>query len=283
MTNVIGLFGEYRFETEDFTLFSGLRYDRYEGKLKGNKGVVQESASKDFDNLSWSAGAVYWLTEWLGLKAGAGTAFVAPTAVNMAGDYHGAWGHYVGNPDLEAETSLTMEGGFELDWCGFHAEVMYFQSWYDDRISADYSQYPYTWKNVASQRLNGFDIELAWKGELGGFEVSPYLNSEIFTKMENGDGSKVTFLPHHSTVAGLGLGWGKVRLDLNARFTGTQRQSAPEKEDAYTVVNAKLTLHATDSLDLYMGVNNLTDRYYAVTVGYPLPGRAVYGGFTYRF
>jgi outer membrane receptor protein involved in Fe transport len=70
---------------------------------------------------------------------------------------------------------------------------------------------------------------------------------------------------------------------VNARFTGTQLQGGPDKEDDYTVLNARLTLHATDSLDLYVGVNNLSDRYYAVTMGYPLPGRAVYGGFTYKF
>ena len=283
--DVLGLFAEYRFEAEDFTLFSGIRYDRYDGTLKGNKGVVQPRTSKDFENVSWSLGGVYWLTDWLGLKASAGTAFVAPTAVNLAGDYHGAWGHYVGNPDLEAETCLSAQGGFELQYGGFRAELMYFQSWYEDRITGvyGYGGEPSTWKNVASQRLNGFDLELTWKGEFGKFKVAPYLNAEIFTKMENGDGSVVTYLPHHSTVAGLGLGWGRAWLDVNARFTGTQVQGGPGKEDDYAVLNARFTLHATESLDLYVGVNNLTDRDYAVTMGYPLPGRAVYGGFTYKF
>jgi len=236
---------------------------------------------------------VYWLTDWLGLKASTGTSFVAPTAVNLAGNYsiNTAWGpySYVGNPDLEAETCLTAQGGLEMQYGGFHAEVMYFQSWYKDRItSVDLGGYSYSWRNISSQRLNGFDLELAWRGDVAGVTVAPYLNSEIFTKMENGDGSYVGILPHHSTVAGLGLGWKKLWLDVNARFTGTQKQNDFEtgqvaSMDAYTVVNARLTLHATDSLDLYVGVNNLTDRYYAVTIGYPLPGRAVYGGFTYKF
>ena len=290
--DVFGLFGEYRFEAETFTLFSGLRYDRYDGTLKGNRGVAQRSVSKDFENLSWSAGGVFWLTDWLGIKTSAGTAFVAPTAVNMAGNYHDGYGRYVGNPELEAEKSFSAEGGFELAWNGFHAEVTYFQSWYEDRIASSYDigLNANTWKNVDSQRLNGFDIELSWKGKAGVFEVSPYLHSEIFTKTENGDGSVVTNLPHHSTVAGLGLGLGKAWLDINARFTGSQVQKdfgAYPAQDAdmspYTIVNAKLTLHATERLDLYVGVNNLTDRYYAVTLGYPLPGRAVYGGFTYKF
>ncbi|MBQ8172919.1 MAG: TonB-dependent receptor [Mailhella sp.] len=287
--DLLGLFAEYRWEGEKLSLISGLRYDSYNGKLRSNSGVSQEHTSKDYDHLSWELGAVYWLTDWLGLKASTGTSFVAPTAVNLAGNYAGSWGHYVGNPNLDAETCLTAQGGLEMQYGGFRAEVMYFQSWYKDRIaSVDLGGYTYTWRNISSQRLNGFDLELAWRGDVAGVTVAPYLNSEIFTKMENGDGSYVGVLPHHSTVAGLGLGWKKLWLDVNARFTGTQKQNdfasgQAVKMDAYTVVNARLTLHATDSLDLYLGVNNLTDRYYAVTLGYPLPGRAVYGGFIYKF
>ncbi len=291
--DVIGLFAEYRWEGESLSVVGGLRCDRYEGSLRSNKGVSQEHVSKGYDHLSWELGAVYWLTDWLGLKTSAGTSFVAPTAVNLAGDYSGSWGRYLGNPSLDAETCFSAQGGVEMQFGAFRAEVVYFQSWYEDRIaSVSTAGNIYTWRNISSQRLNGFDVELAWRGEAGGVTVAPYLNSEIFTKMENGDGSYVGYLPHHSTVAGLGLGWDRLWLDVNARFTGTQKQSAFDADtwastvahmEAFTVVNARLTLHATDSLDLYVGVNNLTDRYYAVTLGYPLPGRAVYGGFTCKF
>ncbi|MBQ9104649.1 MAG: TonB-dependent receptor, partial [Mailhella sp.] len=189
--DLLGLFAEYRWEGEKLSLISGLRYDSYNGKLRSNSGVSQEHTSKDYDHLSWELGAVYWLTDWLGLKASTGTSFVAPTAVNLAGNYAGSWGHYVGNPNLDAETCLTAQGGLEMQYGGFRAEVMYFQSWYKDRIAASYDTYPYTWKNVASQRLNGFDLEFAWRGDMGGVTVAPYLNSEIFTKIENGDGSYV--------------------------------------------------------------------------------------------
>ncbi|MBQ4615532.1 MAG: TonB-dependent receptor [Mailhella sp.] len=294
-TQVMSIFTEYRWEGESFSSFSGLRYDRYDGSLKSNHGMKTVHGSKDYDHVSWSTGSVWWLTDWLGLKLSAGTAFVAPTAVNLVGDYQ-SWGvRYRGNPDLDAETSLTAEGGFEIEVNGFRAEVAYFQSWNKDRISvvdASGSFGVKTWRNVDSVRLNGFDISLAWRGDLGGVKLVPYLNSEIFTKAVNGDGSAVTYLPHHSTVTGVGLGWKKLWLDVNARFTGTQKQSAFDygtyesrivDMDAYTVLNARMTVHATDSLDLYVGVNNITDRYYTVTLGYPLPGRAVYGGFTYKF
>jgi vitamin B12 transporter len=292
-TDATGLFAEYRYEGEQFSWFSGVRYDNYQGEVNSNA-VAAESSSKDYDHVSWSTGAVYWLTDWLGIKANVGTAFVAPTAMNLVGDYTAYYAHYVGNPDLKAEKSLTAEGGFEVEYAGLKAEAVYFQSWYKDRITYDYASIPFatTYKNVNSQRLNGFDLSLSYRKTFEDITVSPYINSEIFTKTHNGDGSSVTGLPHHSTVAGIGLGYKILWLDMNARFTGTQKQNQYDYTtyssklvdmDSYTVVNAKLTVHATDNLDVYCGVNNLTDRMYAVTLGYPLPGRAVYAGFTYKF
>ena len=150
------------------------------------------------------------------------------------------------------------------------------------------TRYAYTWTNVPSQRLGGLDIAAEWRGTFGNVTVAPYVHSEIFTKRHNPDNSTVSYVPHHSTTAGLGLGWKKLWFDINARFTGTQWQTSPynyalEKMDGFTVVNAKLTIHATEMLDLYCGVTNLTDRDYAFTWGYPMPGRAVFGGFTLRY
>lgn len=285
-TDAAGLFAEYRYEGKRFSSFSGVRYDAYNGKVRSNAAIAAEHRSKNFEHVSWNTGAVYWLTDWLGLKANVGTAFVAPTAKNLVGRYYSGWSSYVGNPDLEAETSLTAEGGLEVEYEDFRAEVMYFQTWYKDRIAASalVPYTTYTWKNIDSQRLDGVDFSLSWRKKYAGVTISPYAHSELFTKRRNGDGSTVTNVPHHSTVAGLGLGYGKVWLDVNARFTGTQKDEFSQTNMGdYTVVNAKLTVHATDALDVYCGVNNLTDRLYAVTYGYPLPGRAVYGGFTYKF
>lgn len=292
--DVLGIFAEHRWEGDRLSTFSGLRGDVYRGRLRSNSGISVPHRSKDFDHLSWSAGAVYWLTDWLGAKASAGTAFVPPTAVSLVGDYGSGWSRYVGNADLDAETSLTVQGGLEADFGAFRAELLYFQSWYEDRITTVYdaSRLAYTWRNSGSQRLDGFDLSLWWRGRAGDVTFVPYLESEIFLKRRNGDGTPVTVVPEYSAVAGIGLGCGRFWLDVNARLTGGQRQAGFDYDtyesrivdmDAYSVVNARLTWHATDSLDLYCGVDNLADRDYAVTVGYPMPGRAVYGGFVWRF
>ena len=293
LNDFAGIFAEHRFEGERLTTIVGARYDNYHGSLRSNKGVSLEEKSKNYDHVSWSAGATYRILDWLRAKASVGTAFVTPSAVNLAGRYVAyGWYNYVGNPDLKAETSLTGQAGLEFDAGNFHAEALYFQSRYKNRISTIYALDGmggyYTWTNVPSQRLGGFDLSASWRGTFGGFTVAPYMRAEIFTKRHNPDNSTVTYVPHHSTIAGVGLGWKMLWLDVNARFTGTQWQTSPysyqtEKMDSFSVVNAKLTVHATKSLDLYCGVNNLSDRQYAFTWGYPMPGRAVYAGFTFRF
>ncbi|MBR4423390.1 MAG: TonB-dependent receptor, partial [Mailhella sp.] len=291
INDIAGIFAEHRWEGSRLSVISGLRYDDYHGSLRSNKGIDMPRSSKSYGHVSWSTGATFWLTEWLGVKGSLGTAFVAPTAVNLAGDYVAyGWYHYLGNPDLRAETSLTGQGGLEFDWNGLHAEIMYFQTRYKDRINTmfDTVRNAYTWTNVPSQRLGGFDITAEWKGDLGGVTFAPYGHAEIFTKRHNPDNSTVSYVPHYSAVAGMGLGWKKLWLDVNARFTGTQWQTNPytyalNKMGGFAVVNAKLTVHATDKLDLYCGVNNLTNREYAFTWGYPMPGRSVFGGFSVRF
>ncbi len=291
INDLVGVFAEHRWSLGDLSVLSGVRYDNYHGALRSNSGISMRHESKNYGHVSWSTGATYWVSSWLGLKGSVGTAFVAPTAVNLAGDYvaYGSY-HYVGNPDLRAETSLTGQGGVEIDWNGLHAEIMYFQTRYKDRIATafDVPRSAYTWVNVPSQRLGGLDIALAWKGTFGDVTLAPYANGEFFTKRHEPDDSTVSYVPHYSATAGLGVGWKKLWLDVNARFTGTQWQTNPytyalEKRGRFTVVNAKLTVRATDRLDVYCGVNNLTDRDYAFTWGYPMPGRAVYCGFTARF
>ncbi len=291
INDIAGIFAEHRWEGSRLSVISGVRYDKYHGSLRSNSGIDMPRSSKSYGHMSWSTGATFWLTEWVGVKGSLGTAFVAPSAVNLAGDYVAyGWYHYLGNPDLRAETSLTGQGGLEFDWNGLHAEIMYFQTRYKDRINTvfDMGRNAYTWTNVPSQRLGGFDITAEWKGDLGGVTLAPYGHAEIFTKRHDPDNSTVSYVPHYSAVAGIGLGWKKIWLDVNARFTGTQWQTNPytyatDKMGGFAVVNAKLTVHATDKLDLYCGVTNLTDREYAFTWGYPMPGRAVYGGFSVRY
>jgi outer membrane cobalamin receptor len=56
------------------------------------------------------------------------------------------------------------------------------------------------------------------------------------------------------------------------------------KLDDYMVINLKLNYKTfQDKLTLYVGADNLLDKYYEQSYGYPLAGRTIYGGGEWRF
>ena len=51
----------------------------------------------------------------------------------------------------------------------------------------------------------------------------------------------------------------------------------------YTLVNIKLNQTLKKQVDIYVGVDNLFDRDYEESYGFPRPGQTVYGGVEFRF
>ena len=51
----------------------------------------------------------------------------------------------------------------------------------------------------------------------------------------------------------------------------------------FTTWNTRLTVRPTRELSVYLDVSNLTDKQYAYTLDYPMPGRTVTVGFTYAY
>ena len=299
--DVAGVFAEHRFTPRhDLTVIWGLRYDIYRERIKDTAGLGLVNAdSRTFNHLSWSAGTTWWVLDWLGLRASAATAYVPPTAKNLAGDFwtSGAWGtHYVGNPDLNPEKSLTGELGVELDFDTVRGNVAYFYTKYQDRIvTQTLPDYSYTWSNVGDQRLAGINVSLNYKdsfdiGLTKPFELSLYGNGEFFTERHNRDGatSVAMYVPKYSAVSGVGLGYGMLWLDVNGRFTGEQYQDnfttyEVTRMGSFTTWNTRLTVRPTKQLGVYLDVSNMTDKQYAYTLDYPMPGRTVSVGFTYNY
>ncbi len=79
--DVLGLFAEHRAELGDVNTTLGVRYDIYRERLRPTAGLsLLHTDSRAFHHVSWSAGATWWMLDWLGLKASVATAFVPPTA-----------------------------------------------------------------------------------------------------------------------------------------------------------------------------------------------------------
>lgn len=300
---IASLFAEYRYKTPDasFSLVAGGRYDHYQTSLRQNAALGQPKANRDFGQVTWNAGATWYpafLADFadIGVFARVGTAFVPPTALYLAGDYF-TWGaNYKGNANLQAEKSLTAEAGVKLEKGPLTLGATAFFTWYNGRIVAE-ETIPWTlyeYKNQGKERLFGFDLSASlqkdfWIGEYL-LETRLYSEAEIFTERKTypkaGQTSTVLFVPAYSATAGLDLKHGPWLLQGGVRFVGPQfatYMGNTKHREAFDIWHARLTYSFTDAFSVYVDGQNLTDSYYAYTLDFPMPGRAISLGFTWKF
>ncbi len=299
-----GIFTEYKYETpgKNFVFIAGGRYDHYKTGLRRNDTLRQPAASRNFGHITWNVGAT-WYPSFLadladvGFFARVGTAFVPPTALYLAGDYVTIWGmQYKGDSHLKAEKSLTAEAGVKLAKGPLTLGATAFFTWYNGRIIPEeiipWTLYAY--KNQGKEQLFGFDLSAEldkdfWIGEYL-LETRLYSEAEIFTQRKSstrqGIQSTVLFIPAYSATVGLDLKHGPWLLQGGVRFVGPQFASYAarvEHREAFDIWHARLTYSFSDSLSVYVDGQNLTDSYYAYTKDFPMPGRAISLGFTWKF
>lgn len=300
-TDVYSLFAEHRFSpVSSLTLQYGVRYDYYDMESEEVSGLDVKAGSHSFGHLTWTAGATWWMLDWLGLRTSVGSAYVPPSSMQLAGEYT-SWGTtYIGDPDLKAESSLTWDMGLEFEKFGITASLGYFSTRYKDRIGTEVvsAGFPREVKyaNYGEQRVNGLEAGLRYEysRELGGrtFTVAPYTNWEYLTERRNIDSesptSTITDLPRYTGLAGIGLGLGAFWLDVNAQFIGGHVGYDFSKYeyrtfDSTTLINARLTVKPVDKLSVYLDVRNITDEYYGYKPEFPMPGRTFTVGLRYEY
>ncbi|MDR1042001.1 MAG: TonB-dependent receptor [Deltaproteobacteria bacterium] len=196
--------------------------------------------------------------------------------------------------DYPAFQSQTLTG-----WrAGFPGPVMMANGF--PRAFSAYASYV----NYGSAKQLGVEWLVRWDvGRLLGSPVSvtPYSmgtwlpTAEYTSGPENG--SKMRKVPEIFTSYGLEIESPEQGLYLDFNFqTKTKQRTSPmisnpaaqDFQPGWTVMNirAKKTLIESPSLgtvSLIALVSNVTDVYYEVTSGYPLPGRAFYAGLRYDF
>jgi vitamin B12 transporter len=291
-TDAVGVFAEHKFDIENFTFLYGARFDSYNESLEETEDMDVTTGEETFEDISWRGGVTWYALDWLSLRSSVGTAYTPPTADKLAGEYIMSGYAYHGNPDLEAEKSLTYEFGADHSDSGVNVGVTYFHTDFDDRISSKkIAKNTYRFVNVDGQEIAGFegylnthtDVDVLGKA-LG---IAPYATWEYYTTRRNRDSAIENTTPKHipeyGAVLGLTLSYDIVELDVNGRFTGEQQIDTDEEMDSFAIGNAKLTVHPTDELSVYFAVENFMDKYYAYTQGYPMPGRTFSIGMDYRF
>jgi vitamin B12 transporter len=275
----------------------GLRYDTYDVEVSEPAGN-----SEDDNNVTPSIGVAYLPTENLKIRAQYGEAFVMPGADQLAADYV-IWGiHYVGNPDLDPESSKTYEVGVDYTTNVMSASLSYFYTDFEDKIETVSVAGSSTWDNVGEAEISGIEglfsydigMRLGWQ-----YEVKPYVNFvylDEYRDEENDEDLKYT----NDWNASYGLSISDMdgfSSRLNFSYTGRQTVDdwetggwpTPEVEmGGFTVADLSLSKRFLDfdqygTFTVKGDIINLFDKEYAYVKGYPMPGRSLFMSLTYNY
>jgi vitamin B12 transporter len=288
------LLGKLRLFGGKFVLSAGGRYDFFNSEI----GDIGRSAKKR--HFSPSVGVAYLPVDFLKFRAHFSNSFAMPTP-NQYGINTFSYGTlYLGNPDLEPETSNSYE--FGVDVMGEHASASF--TYFSVKTKNFIALSPLrpgvsTYKNHDLAFRKG--VELSGSVDIGGylggsFTLKPSVAiTHFFTaKTRNSPSlpySPITMIPQTTVSAGLyfshpGTGW-MANLSIN-RF-GKQRYSASVTSYSYTVVDLVVQkrlfeVEGKGKLSARIDVNNFTNLDYRTTSSdYRMPGRSVHGGLVYEF
>ena len=246
-----------------FTLTGGLRYDD-----------DSEYGSETSPKLS----AVFAASDKARLRASYGHGFRAPRFGELFIDL-GFF--FVGNPDLQPETSDSLTAGFTYVGDRVKASIDYFDTELDNAITFDFSGFPFgpiTYRNIPGiSTRQGFNTELAVDLP-GGFTPSI-----AFTKLDAEDDEGESLAGFAEETAFFKLLWQDPGRGLRANLRAEYRSEETASSDgtfapSYTLwnVQASKTLQSGGRrYRLWARVDNLTDEtdlFRRDAVGNPIPG-----------
>ena len=273
----------------------GLRYDDYEVDMK------DEGGKETDDNICPRIGAAYLLTDYLKIRVNYGEAFRMPSANQLAADYTSYYTHYVGNPDLDPETSRTYEGGIDFFYGFFNSSLTCFFTDFDDKID-DYTVEPgvTSWKNIGEATISGIEGELSF--DIGAFfdlscSIKPYANFVYLNKYEDKEThDDLMYTPDlHITYGITASDLKGFSANLNITYTSEQDITDYEygtwakiEKDEFTVANLTMSKKILDynnygSVTMKGEIQNLFDHDYEYVQGYPMPGRVFFVSLKYDF
>ncbi|WP_024890943.1 TonB-dependent siderophore receptor [Luteimonas huabeiensis] len=265
---------------ERWTLTPGLRFDHHD--RYGN-------------NWSPALNASFQLAPDWTLKAGIARAYKAPNLYQGNAGYAlfsagiGCWGgggpcFLVGNPDLDAETSVNQELGIEYARRDVQATLTWFRNDYRDKVEAGHAVVAtvtnpvngavvdvFRWENVPKAVVEGIEGNLRLPLADG---IAWSTNFTYMLESENKTtGEYLSTIPRY-TINTL-LDWqASERLSVLAKgtFYGEQKPqkfdyqglpatgSAADRMPAYALLGLSLRYRITDTVNVVTGVDNLLDK-----------------------
>lgn len=248
----------------------GLRYDYY--SLFGSQ-------------ISPRVGIIYKLGEDTRLRASIGKAFRAPSINDLYWD--DPW--MKGNPNLKPEKSIGYEIGLEHKFNKkFSTNVILFRNDVDNLIlwadpDGDWVYNPY---NISKARSIGLESEFI-------IQVTDNLLSKIsynyIDAKERGTeyaGKYLIRQPSHQFMSGFNYRHKSgIEIDFNTQYIDRRYEDRANTKElkSYILLNARLSKDISDFGEIFLSIDNITDKRYEIYQNYPMPGRAITIGCRLKF
>lgn len=302
----------YLLEKRNLVISAGGRYDYFDVKADTvrSRGLATERHQKsesDVDNFIPSVGIAYSPVEILKLRANYSHSFRMPTPRELGGLFAMSGSTvFVGNPNLDPETSRTWDIGFDVAWEELNFSFTYFDTRYKDKITAlaagsvpgSPNDRPYV--NLERAYVEGIEISLGY--DIGAalawpFNLAPYLSWTHLGSYRDNDGKDLSDTAEDSIAWGLSLKSPETGTDASLDFvyygatksspsttTGEQTTYPGGATVADFTISQRVAKFSNDSeFKIRVAVKNIFDKYYTTYQEDYLPGRSFYTGFVYTY
>ena len=193
---------------------------------------------------------------------------------------------FVGNPNLQAETSTGYELGWQQNFTKGTASITLFTAELNNEIYTDFGVFPATARNraFASTRQG---VELS--GEL---QLTDGLFASGSMSFLSAEENNIPEIRRPDFLASLSVFWRDPsenwQLSLGVDHNGSMGDTdfggfQPVTLAAYTLLRAKASRKIGDNFSIYLRGENLGNANYQEVFGYASQGRALYGGLAAQF
>jgi outer membrane receptor for ferrienterochelin and colicins len=242
-------------------------------------------------SLSPKIGLTFTLTPGLRVKGSYGRGFRSPDVEELYYDFTAYMGpvigvhHVIGNPDLEPETSHSIELSVEGETDGLSGKATWFYNDVDNLIEAviiggsgtvidpTVSQY----RNIRKARFRGLELE-ARAGILENLTLSG--SYALLEAVNLTDDERLWERPRHKVMAQLGYTSVRAGIDGNLYLTWNGSSIENGEEKSWALLDASLSKSFGETWTVYTGADNLLN---IEDEDIPLLGMNVYGGVRLTF
>lgn len=300
---------EYKI-TDPLTMYLGVRYDnfkKFDGKsiyYDKNDGSITRSLDYDeatYTELSPKIAFDFKADDKTNYYISYGHSFNPPPLYQVYRDGGGDMGDVVANPELEPETSDTIEIGLKKKLSDkTNLGISLYQVKTDDKIlyttyykpgtgEAEYKKY----ENYGQEKRKGVEVDLNHKFDDKWSAYFNYAWQQGRVKQEKVSGTNLKDvneadygIPRHLLHTGLNYTNDKFNAVLDCQYV-SERQ-APDavtgeygSEDAYFIVNTAFNYQLSKGMTLQFGINNLFDKEFYASEA--TSGRTYNVGLRYNF